>query len=176
MRSIPDEVETLILPAGSCNTTISVLYGIARFRPKGLRRIILVGVAPPRIEWMEERLLLVQRQSGVDIAGLFHRKYPEHPELAARFNQDGGSLAYALHYLDLHTTGFATWETLMPASYEGVHLHPSYEGKLMTFMRARPDLFDVYVKSGRTLFWVVGSAPSWGPMAANVPRGDELPT
>src|SRR5581483_1933180 len=52
-RSIPDDVDTLLVPAGSCNTTVSVLYGVARFRPKGLKRVVLIGVGPPRIEFFE---------------------------------------------------------------------------------------------------------------------------
>ena len=34
VKNIPENIENLIIPAGSCNSCTSILYGIARFKPK----------------------------------------------------------------------------------------------------------------------------------------------
>lgn len=164
-RTIPDDVETLIVPAGSCNTTIAVLYGIARFRPKSLRRVILFGIGPTRIDWYEDRLVRLKAQSGVDIGGLFVREYIHHPELARKYAGVGGEIR--LQHFDLHASKFAAYADEMPATFDGIRLHPNYEGKILTYIQRNPDLFRGVMTTQRTMFWIVGSAPSWGAMEAN---------
>ncbi len=165
-RSIPDDVETLILPAGSCNTTLAVLYGIARFRPKALKRVLLVGVGPTRIDWFEERLRIIERVAGIELPSLFQRSYPHNPGLADKYGSKPAT--YHLAYHDLFATKFTDWSEMMPANWGPVHLHPSYEGKVLTYMRRNPAAFLSYTTSRRALFWIVGSEPSWAPMADNV--------
>lgn len=169
VRNLPEEVETILMPAGSCNSTIALLYGIARFRPKGLRRVILFGIGPTRIEWYEERLALLEKQSGTKIGGIFHRNYLHHPKLADRWKGKG----YELRHHDLHASKFATYEDEYPTRHEGIDLHPVYEGKMMTYIRKHPDLAK-HLDDGRSLFWIVGSAPSWSAMESNVGRLDDL--
>jgi len=163
VQSIPEDVETLFIPAGSCNTTISLLYGISLYRPKSLKKIVLFGIGPPRVEWFEERLKLLEAHTGKPLASLFAREYPHHPELALRYNQSSG--AYQLMHYDLHSTGFASYDDEMPERVGDIDLHPTYEGKMWAYMRQYPQLFQKHLQDGKTLFWIVGSAPKWSTMA-----------
>lgn len=171
VRSIPDDCETIFMPAGSCNSTIALLYGIARFRPPSLKRVILFGIGPTRIDWYEDRLRQLERTSGTPIASLFSRRYLHHPELATKYGEEsGGPLKYDLLHYDLHASKYASYQDEMPASYEGIDLHPTYEGKMLTYMRERPDHFADLVEGGKALFWIVGGEPRWDAMAPNVVR------
>lgn len=167
VASVPDVVETLLVPAGSCNTTLAVLYGIARFRPKGLRTVVLFGIGPTRVAWFEERLRVLEAVSGLAIAGLFRREYEHHPGLAAQYGQDPKA-PYRLVHFDLHASGFATYQDEMPGTYQGIALHPTYEGKMLAYMRAHASRFRPLLPPHRTLFWIVGSAPTWAAMAPHL--------
>ena len=61
-RNLPD-IETLVLPFGSGNTAMGVLYGLLTGgdRP-GLKRVVLMTIGPDRRTWLEDRL----RQLGCD--------------------------------------------------------------------------------------------------------------
>jgi hypothetical protein len=169
VANLPPEMETLVVPAGSCNTTIAVLYGIARFRPPRLKRIVLFGIGPERVSWFEERLLLIGREAGIDIAGLFKRNYHHHADLARKYGDR--EAPYSLEHYDLHETKFASYQDEMPATIEGIVLHPTYEGKIIHYVRQnRLDVLD----GGRTVFWIVGSTPRWEPMRRNAGRATWL--
>ncbi len=165
VANLPEDMETLVVPAGSCNTTIAVLYGLARFRPKKLKRVVLFGIGPPRVDWFEGRLRLIGEQAGIDIAGLFERRYHHHPELATKYGS--GPAPYVLEHFDLHHTGYASYQDEMPATVEGIELHPTYEGKIATYVRT--EKLDVF-EGGRTTMWIVGSNPRWEPMRKNAGR------
>lgn len=145
VENLPD-VQYILAPAGSCNTAIGLLYGIAMRRPKRLKEVHLFGIAPSRRNWYEERLLLLEKHSGVQISKTFARSY-----------DPSTSGPYALHYHDLNGTGFATWETLMPASLGSVVFHPRYEGKIWTYLQARREKFGEILDSEDALFWLVGT-------------------
>lgn len=162
VRNIPDEVTTLLMPAGSCNATIALLYGLARFPPKSLERIVLIGVGPERINYFEERLRFIEQQTGIRLAGLFTRSYPHHPVLQQRW-QTRAPGRYRLEHYDLHGTGWATYQDEMPDSWDGVALHPTYEGKMLRYIRQRTELYQT-LTTGTTLFWIVGSEPKLEPM------------
>jgi len=46
VQNIPDYIETLIVPAGSRNSATSIFYGLHRYPPQSLERIILMNIAP----------------------------------------------------------------------------------------------------------------------------------
>ncbi len=112
-RSIPDDTETLLLPLGSCNTAIAVLYGLARHKPTALRKVALFGIGPPRTEWFQQRLALL----GIS-----------------------QSPTYQIEIHDLHTTGFATYQDEMPETVDGIALHPTYEGKMWRYLKTRREI------------------------------------
>lgn len=125
---------TLVIPAGSCNTAASVIYGLAKTRPAHLERLVMVAVGPDRKAWLEGRLRRLQRITGVPIVD-----YVRELEVVRH---------------DLHGTGFAKYADKMPWHHGGVDFHPTYEGKLLTFFaRRRISLED-------TTVWVVGSQPT----------------
>ena len=57
-RNIPDHIENLLIPAGSCNSLTSILYGLGRFKPRSLKNILLFRImknADKRRNWTNER-------------------------------------------------------------------------------------------------------------------------
>lgn len=181
-QNIPPDVTTLYLPAGSCNTCVSVLYGLAAHRPPALRRVVLFGIGPTRLAWIHERLAQIEGASHLRPRRLFRRAFHSWPELAAA--QDADVLpardAITLEHFDLHTTRFASYQDEMPFRYAGIDFHPTYEGKVMTYLdrhRARFPGFFAPVAGERAMFWIVGSPPSMAAMGAALrPVLDRLPS
>lgn len=142
VANLSEEMETLIIPAGSCNTFVSIMYGLAACNLVGrgmhpnLKKIIAVGIGPSRLNWAEERLYLISKVVNFD-AGMFM------------------SLA-GFEYIDLHGTGVYKYSDKVDFEYEGIKLHYTYEAKTMAFLaKNRPrDLFN-----RTTVFWIVGGIP-----------------
>lgn len=149
-----EDVDTLVMTAGSCNSCVSVLYGLAVRRPERLSRVVLLGVGPTRLEWIERRLAALERAGGVPLRSVYRRRYHHHPDLEHEHQTDGPIL---LEHWDLHSTGWTTYQSRMPASYAGIDFHPTYEGKAMHYLWENPDIIDA---DERTLFWIVGSEPT----------------
>ncbi len=163
VKNIPDHIERLIIPAGSCNSATSILYGIARFKPKNLRDVHLIGIGPNKLDLIEERLEIIEKLSGVPTR-LFKRNYTDARKQEQKYNNDLTSFTesskidfeYNLHYYDLHSTNYVRYDNTMPYTYEGIDFHPRYEGKVMTFVNERmPEILNE-----KTLMWIVGSAPN----------------
>jgi hypothetical protein len=159
VQYIPEHIENIIIPAGSCNSCTSVLYGIARHRPPNLKHVYLIGIGPNKIDFMEERLDIIHRISGVDTKP-FRRQYHDSPSkqdayTSHLFAESDASYEYQLHHYDLHSTHYVDYQDEMPYTYHDIELHPTYEGKVMTYVMERlPHLIH-----DRTLFWIVGSKP-----------------
>lgn len=172
VSNLPDDVETLLVPAGSCNTTLSVLYGVARYLPPRLRRIVLVGIGPTRIEWYEARLTLLEKFWGKPVGSLFRRVYHHHPDLARQHGDATGR--YELHHYDLFSTKWSSWEKEhRGVRWGSIDLHPSYEAKMLDYMKRHPDLSEV-LRSGKACFWIVGSEPRLSVMEPYIGQGDAL--
>lgn len=109
--NLPD-IETIVMPFGSGNTAAAILYGLTRrYKPRSLRRVMLLGVGPDRRRWLSQRLSYV----GVD------------------------AFPFALDHVPLHP-GFATYSDRMPETLDGIDLHPTYEGKIARWLNLnRPD-------------------------------------
>lgn len=137
VRNLPEDVETLVIPFGSGNTTAGIMYGLHCFGTKNLRRVVLVGIGPNRIEWLRDRLAVT---GAVDA---WNRLQIDH--------------------VSLHGW-FADYGDLMPETVDGIDMHPRYEGKVVRFLNGgrfeyeRPqDFWDR--RDDRTGFWIVA-----GPM------------
>jgi hypothetical protein len=156
VRNIPDHIENLIIPAGSCNSCTSILYGIARFKPTNLKNIYLIGIGPNKIPFIEERLDIIQQQSGLDTK-IFKRNYIHSKNLEELYSNilfEEESI-YNLYHYDLHTTKYVDYQDEMPYFYEDIELHPTYEGKVATYVNEKlPELWN-----DKTCFWIVGSKP-----------------
>lgn len=154
VANVPREARTLVMTAGSCNSCVSVLAGLAR-RETAVERVVLLGVGPTRLDWIERRLEAI---GGTALTGTFRRRYHHHPALEAEHQSDGSIL---LEHWDLHATGYATYQDRMPYRLDGIDFHPTYEGKALSYMDANRDDFAWFWDSaGDALFWIVGSAPS----------------
>lgn len=159
---IPDYIEDLIIPAGSCNSCTSILYGLARNRPKNLKNVWLIGIGPNKIDFIEERLDIIQRISGV-MTKPWNRTYHDSPDLQGKYDHDIDRFfdgnnepdPFNVHHFDLHSTKYVDYQDEMPYDYHGLEMHPTYEGKVMTYVQERlPHLIN-----DKTLFWIVGSKP-----------------
>ena len=130
VRNLPD-CHYLIIPSGSCNSLVSILYGLALFRPK-VERLVLVEIGPGRRQWVNERLLAIQAVSDVGVAGVLED--------------------YPAEYHDLHGSKYATYHDTMPYTHGDIAMHPRYEGKVMTYLRQRqPD----YLANADNVMWII---------------------
>ena len=140
VKNVPDHIETLILPAGSCNTLVSVLYGLGRFRPKGLKNVILLRISPnadKKRKWTKERLAIIEDASGTPLRSLPYN-FIEH---------------------DLVGSGFTTYGDTMKATFGEIVFHERYEAKCVRFMRENRAAFQPFINDS-ALFWIVGSKPN----------------
>lgn len=133
-------VETLVMPCGSANTTVSALYGLGSIgAPATLGRVVLVGIGPNREEWIDRRLEAISEAWGHAI------KRP-----------------FSVEVVDLHTAGVVRYDESVPWSSDGIDFHPTYEGKVMRWLdspHGRRTVPGWHRRDGSTCLWVVGSAP-----------------
>lgn len=127
VANIPNEVETLYVPAGSCNSLTSILLGLSR-DPRNVRRVVGVGIGPDRVHWTANRLRIM----GVDPGRL-------------PFDWD--------HNVSLHKMG-VKYGDKVKESWGDIVLHPTYEGKMIRWMKQNNLLQEEKVG-----VWIVGSAP-----------------
>lgn len=127
-RNIPDEVETVIFPAGSCNSICSLLLGLSR-DPKNVKTVFAMQIGPDKREWLTARLKTI----GVDI----------------------DTLPFKIKWYSLHDTKFAAYSDHMPETFDGIQLHPVYEGKMVRWLKSNGG----FPTDNKTLFWIVGGQP-----------------
>ena len=129
VRNLPDKVEHLIIPAGSCNSLTSVLMGLSQ-DSKNVSEIFTMGIGPDKRAWMRERL---------DILGV---------------NVD--RLPFKWNHVSLHDTGYSKYtDKFNNEQFQGIHFHPTYEAKMWRWLRENTKMTD----DGETGFWIVGSEP-----------------
>lgn len=147
VKNIPDTVEDLIIPAGSCNSAASVLLGFMLYGWKNLKRIHLVGTGPSKIKYLTERL---------EIMGEYCKKdFEIFGGLPYTFPVLRKEIPLQTFFYDLHGTKYVTYQDEMPFTFGGIDLHPTYEGKVMTYIYEKvPELI-----KDTTLFWIVGNKP-----------------
>lgn len=140
VKNIPETVENVILPMGSCNSLIGVLYGIAKYKPSSLKNIHLVGIGPEKYSFIKERCNIIERVSGIPC-------YPKESDL---FSEN--EYPYKIHY---HQSG-VSYDKIIKKEYQGIEFHPRYEAKVFEYMEKN---FPEILFSNKTLFWIVGSEP-----------------
>jgi hypothetical protein len=136
VRNLPPETETLVMTLGSGNTAAGVLQGLyTHGSPLALKRLVLVGVGPDRLQWMWDRLeYSLGNRPGTSFRGL------------------------DIVHMPLHGW-FAEYGDKMPETTDGIVLHPTYEGKLARYLNElQPEWWTR--RDGTTCFWIVG-----GPFA-----------
>lgn len=128
-NNIPDDVERLVVPAGSCNSIASILLGLSR-NEHNIKQLFTIGIGPSKKEWLHNRL----RYIGVD--------------------PDGFGFDWRHH--SLHDTGFSKYsDHFTGESFDGINFHPVYEAKMWCYLRQNEPI----TPNGKTGFWIVGSAP-----------------
>lgn len=108
VSNIPDCVETVIFPAGSCNSICSLLLGLSR-DPKNVKTVFAIQIGPDKREWLAARL----KSMGV--------------------NYD--TLPFRVQWYSLHDTKFSSYSDHMPESFDGINFHPVYEGKMWRWLK-----------------------------------------
>lgn len=163
VRNIPDHIETLIVPAGSCNSVTGVMYGIARFRPKNLRKVVLMGIGSfgsSDPAYIQRRMNIIGGVTGDDMDAIFNWPWDSiQPRHAAPYQ--------VLHYNVNHgcgqcpkcTNGYCTYNDLMPYRFASaekeINFADRYEAKIFHYMDDHLGIFQQYRKQS-TLFWIVG--------------------
>ncbi len=138
IENFPKTVENLLVPAGSCNSLMSILYGLALFPPPALKNILLFRIAPnvaKHQRWVNERLDIIREATGKELA-----------------------LPYNFVEFDLVDSGFTKYEELKPWNFGGLEFHPRYEGKTFHYMAAHKETFAPYLND-KSMYWIVGSKP-----------------
>jgi hypothetical protein len=176
VREIPDEVETIIVPAGSCNSVLGVLYGIARFRPKGLKKVVLYGIGSWGSKdpaYIYRRLQIIGNVNQPDnpkyITDLFHWNFHNNQKQqpisieAASYTIEHYNINDGCGACDLcmkvdrkgKSLGYCEYNDLMDFSYEDLNFHPRYESKVFHYMKDHLDEHRQYLNE-KTLFWIIG--------------------
>jgi 1-aminocyclopropane-1-carboxylate deaminase/D-cysteine desulfhydrase-like pyridoxal-dependent ACC family enzyme len=143
-KNIPPEVETLIVPMGSANSAVSILFGLWLYKPANLKKVILAVIGPNKFDFLKQRL---DAMGALDVLD-----------------------DYTIEFWDIQGEKYALYEDEMPASYEGIEFHPTYEGKIWHYMEEKHP--QEMVPS--TLFWIVGSKPYFKNMADFLPEPPQL--
>lgn len=155
VRNIPDNVTTLVMAAGSCNSCTSVFLGLALYPHPNLKRIFLVGTGPSKIDYLTTRLERMRQHSGLET-----RLFRGLPYQGSIWDRVPSEFMYDVKFFDTYATKWCTYDDMMPYTFDDIVLHPRYEGKVMTYMmRFYPDFINK-----NTLFWIVGSDPTIEPM------------
>ena len=130
VKNLPNEVETLIMPAGSCNSLTSVLLGLSR-DSKNLKRLYTVGIGPDKTNWVRQRLEVL----GVDL----------------------NKMDFKFQHHSLHDTGYSKYTDHFKGEvFDGIEFHTTYEAKIWRYLRT----YNQIIPNGKTAFWIVGGIPS----------------
>jgi hypothetical protein len=148
--SVPGHTRTLIVPFGSGNSVAAVLMGLAQYGVGAISRVVLVGIGPNRIAWLNARLMQIEQALERDIRGLF--TWRTHGGQAG----PPGTGPVLLDCYDLHGSGYVKYADRRPWHQDGIHFHPTYEGKVMQWLNQEaPHWYKP--KDGTSLFWIIGS-------------------
>lgn len=144
VRNLPADVETLIIPCGSCNSVTSIFLGLILYPLVTLKRIVLLGIGnmgSKDILYVRTRLRALLKGAGGD--DLFDWD----------FGLGDGGAAHQLEYHNLNGEGFCTYQMEMHERIAGITFHPRYEGKCIRYLKE----FLPEHLNPKTCFWIVGS-------------------
>jgi len=130
VKNIPSEVESLIVPAGSCNSLTSILTGLIIHGQGNLQSLSTIGIGPDKLLWVLERL----KYMGLEVS----------------------NLDLDWNHVNLHELKYCDYGTEMPYSFGGIDFHPTYEGKVMRWLNENSPI----PQDGKHMMWIIGSAPN----------------
>lgn len=152
IKNLPENIENLFIPCGSCNSVVSILYGIAQFKPKNLKNIILFGIGSygsKEPSYIIKRLSIIEKIYGKNINNLFNYDFVNEKE-------NNKESTYNVKYYNLNGIGFCKYSDLMNYEYNGIIFHPRYEGKIFKYIEINKNIFLPYLNKN-TCFWIIGS-------------------
>lgn len=173
VQNIPDDVETLIIPFGSANSATGIFTGLAMYPKPNLKKVVLIGIGPNRLDWVEERLNAIGKHLGLPTITAWLKNY-HHGGAAISGKKEttkklfgskkpvdqAATPVFEVEHYDLHTTNWVRYQDLMQEDFGGLEMHPRYEGKVLRYIKENaPELINE-----KSLFWVVGSYPRIEPM------------
>lgn len=148
VQNIPEAVEKLIIPAGSCNSVTSILYGLYLHGASNIKEVVMMGIGnygSKNPTFVKDRM----ENMHPGCTALFDFTFAEKRN---RFGE------VAVSTIDLNGSGYCQYTDLMPYSLAGIKFHPRYEGKVMNYAHEY-GLLDEW-HDGKTLFWIIGSEPT----------------
>ena len=154
LQNLPEHIENIIISAGSYNSMVSVLYGVAKYKPKNLKNIYVLGIGPNKIKYVEDRLRLIGESVNLD-TNIFSRDFKHSPKEMEFYRElyPNKEYQYNIVHHDLHLAKYVTYQDEMKFDYEGVEFHPTYEGKTMKYIKQfLPELWNE-----GSMYWIVGS-------------------
>ncbi|AUR97898.1 tryptophan synthase beta subunit-like PLP-dependent enzyme [Vibrio phage 1.244.A._10N.261.54.C3] len=184
VKNIPDHIETLVLPFGSANSATSFFTGLAMYPKPNLKKIVLIGIGPNKLEWLDKRLSMIGEELNLPHITAWSKNYFDNRDLEMDTKPKtrrlfGGETAkpkieplFEVEHHDLHSTKYYTYNDLIPASWDDIEMHPRYEGKVLTYLQ---DHLPHHIHE-KSLFWIVGSYPRVKDMKANCPELGDEPT
>jgi len=127
VSNLPDEVERLIVPAGSCNSLCSVLLGLNE-DSKNVKQLYMIGIGPDKMKWVQERMEIM----GVNVA----------------------KLPFDIRYENIQTNGYSSYsDKFTGETWDGINFHPTYEGKMWRWLMEQSEI----TRDSKTAFWIVGA-------------------
>lgn len=112
-RSIPKQIKSITMTAGSCNSALSVLIGLFNQTRLLDFKFNLVGIGPSKFKLLQERF---EHATGMQLP------------------------VNNFVYYDIHDKLY-TYDQRVNFNYDGINFHPRYEAKMMTFLhKTKPHL------------------------------------
>lgn len=152
-RNVPSHIETIIIPCGSCNSVVSILYGLYLKPLPNLKRIILMGIGNNgsfNLKYIPKRLKIISQVIWSDILEMYNFSW-------LGYGKKSG--VEVIHH-NLNGSGFCEYSDWMPYDVGDIKFHPRYEGKCMNYIHQNMTEFIPYWNE-KTLFWIVGNEPKW---------------
>lgn len=148
VQNIPKSVKKLLIPAGSCNSCMSILVGLALYPQPQIEEVHLIGIGPNRIKWINKRLKMIKSTDPELFKDLlsFESTFHDNPELMKPSGTKKlwgveetktSQPRFKLHHYDLHTTNWVRYNDLMPNDFGDISLHPRYEGKVLEYLKQK---------------------------------------
>lgn len=143
--NIPYGMTDIVIPAGNCSSAAGILLGLCENGFRDIKRVHLVGIGPSKTNRLAERLEVM---SGCSVDCCVYDGLPYTMKISRH-------RPIQTYFYDLHGEHYCQYNDEMPFQFGSIDLHPTYEGKVMTYIYERmPEL----VRS-TTLFWIVGNKP-----------------
>jgi len=133
VKNIPENIKTLIIPCGSCNSAVSVLLGLKLYGHKNIEDIYLMGIG----SWGSK-----------DIGYVFRR-------LSLILGEEYKDKGLNFSYFNLNGENFCKYSDKFYYKIGNLEFHPTYEAKIMKYLEVK----NLIKEFNKTLIWNIGKEP-----------------